>query len=105
MNKKVFFEDALYLCPADRKKVYDHYYKWAKESTRGQVVQMMADNKHLASVVYQACSDQLGRRDQEIHRRRTKHDAKKAWSESTPTQRRIMSERRGMSGRAKYARK
>jgi len=101
---KLLFSDAIDLNSADFKAVYDWWSQWARESPRAQVVQMAGDNVHLSSAVYQACSDDLIRRDQTDYRRSMRAEAKKAWSESTPTERRIMAQRRNMPRRAKYAR-
>lgn len=71
--------------------------KWvaiAKEMTRAQVVQTMADNRSLDSPLYAACADDLRRRDLIDDKTWMKGEEMDAWTAMSPKDIRRLAKRR-----------
>ena len=92
------------LSTKERALLAKHWTQFAKTLMRQQLIETALEHRGLTSTIYRICTDELAKRESANQRRQTTLEARDAWSKATPTQRKTMAKRRGVSPNNKRVR-
>jgi len=89
------------LTPEETKLIKKVWRQFCKDSTRGQILTTMSDNREIGNLIYDVCNEELMTRDRADERQRRSTESKAIWALVPPQQKTRMLKRRKLKAGVK----